>query len=344
MGGDLARYAAVNARVRALAASLLGRRGLEALYGYPSPEAMRDALAAAAYGAPAEAEAAPGAARPWLARLARVGRTVLATMDGPEAAFVHHYLLWHEVGNLEIVIRVVAHRHAWSEVARHVVPLPGIATIDPESLAGADGPADLAGRLAGTRYAAPLRRALQRGGEPRPFALEVALELSHYGDLWARAATLLPADARRVRALVGLLFDILNLGWIARHRGVLDLSPEDTLALTLPHGRWLTSRMLDALARDPGRPWGSVLARTPYASLLAETDAGTFDAACPGLWRLLAVEVRRSLGGYPFHLGVPLGLLMAQELEIRDIEVLLAAKGLGVAADDALAAVATVRS
>ena len=75
MTSDLSRYAAANARVRTLLASLLGRGGLETLYGYPTTEALLDALERTPYAPPASA--AHISERGLLQRLAAVGRAVL---------------------------------------------------------------------------------------------------------------------------------------------------------------------------------------------------------------------------------------------------------------------------
>jgi len=340
MLGDLRRYAAANARVRALLSTLLGRGGLQALCGYPSSAAVRAALLRTAYGAPP-----PDAGisdRYLLARVADVGRAVLELLDDPERAFIRQYLLHHEVDSLKILIRGVAGHLPSPMLATHLTAWDGIGTIALAKLAGATDPRTLVERLADTAYGPALHAALHRLDTAGSFALEVSLELDYYDRLWTATATLHASDRDRARHLLGILFDILNLSWISRYHA-LSLSPEEILNYTLRQGRWITLNIRRLLAEQPGTQWGAVLGSTPYAAFLADAAARRFDTAAVALWRFLAGEIQRTLMGYPFHIGVPLGFLLAQELEIRDLRVVLAAKSIGVPNAEIIEHLATVR-
>ncbi len=327
MSGDLARFAAVNARVRAILPTLLGRTGLAALCSYPSA-VLKDALTRTAYGRIATAEIS--AEHMIGLRFAAVANDVLRLLPDPERSFLHAYLLHHEVENLKIILRAVHRGVPWETVAPQLVPLAGIETIDRSAVASARDLRDLADRLAATPYAVALRHALHRIDSAGVFAAEVAVEIDYYERLWSATAWLRAADAARARNLLGILFDILNLGWIARYRDVLQLSSEEILSYTLRQGRWITTPLRQALAADRTQSWDAVLAGTPYAPLLADVPARSFDAQWGPLWRLLSAEVQRALRGYPFHVGVPLGFLLMQEIEIRDLRMVLAGKSLGV--------------
>ncbi len=340
MIGDLRRYAAANARVRTLLASLLGHSGVEALATYPAPSAVLDALAPTPYGS---ARNAPDAERALLDRLVEVGRAILGLVPVPERAFLRQYLLRHELENVKVLIRAVHRRVPWERIASHVLSLPGLATIKPRVLlAEAHDVANLVERLAASAYGPPLRAALHRLREAGPFALEVTVELDYYDRLWAATALLKRTDAECARRLLGVLFDILNLSWIARYRDALRLSPEEILNYTLRQGRYLTTEVRRALAEDPDQTWAAALARTPYGDLLGDVRAVGFEAASTALWRFLGTEIRRMLMGYPFHIGVPLGFLLAQEIEIRDLQMLLAAKTIGVPPPEILDHLASV--
>jgi len=338
---DLHRYAGAHARTRAVLATLLGHPGLEALVSYPSAAAVYEALLRTPYGV---GLTGTNPDTPRLERrLVAVGNTLLGLLADPERAFVRLYLLHHEVDNLKLVIRAIHNRRGFDGIAPLLCELGAIATIDPRALAEAHDLRELAQRLTNTPYGEALRAALHRLDEAGPFALEVAVELDYYDRLWSAIDTLATSDAAPARRLLGTLFDILNLNWIAGYRDVLGLSPEEILNYTLRHGRWITAPLRRGLAEDGSRSWEGPLARTPYASLLAAAAADGFDAVAAGLWRLLAHEVQRTLSGYPFHIGVLLGCLLAQEIEIRDLQVLLAAKRLGLPNTEVLDHVASVR-
>jgi vacuolar-type H+-ATPase subunit C/Vma6 len=339
MSGELRRYACANARARGLLASLLGRAALEALAATPTRRAMLDALAQTAYGAGAPVDDLDESAIGH--RLASAGRALLACLRDPERAFVRHYLLRHEMENLKLVLRSVVHSLPWTRVQPFVLPLPGIATMSPERLAACRDVNQLVARLHETPYADALAAALHRFPVDGPFVLEVALELDFYERLWLAADTLQRPDAERARALLGVLFDMLNLGWLARYRRVL--SPEETLNYTLRTGRWLTLDARRRLAEDAELPWEAALAGTPYARLLAGVPADGLDVAASALLRAVAREAQRSLRGEPFHIGVLLAVLLSIEIEIRDLRVLLAAKTMGVAPQEAPSLIASLR-
>ena len=340
MAGDLRRYAATNARVRALLGTLVGRSGLETLCGYPSRDAVIDALLRTPYGLAATGLAT--ADHGLLARLAEVGRLVLDLLDEPEREFVHQYLLHHEVTTLKVLVRGIVRQLAPQALAAYLVAWPGIATIDAPALANARDLGDLVERLGDTPYGNAVHAALHRLDTAGPFALEVALDLDYYERLWSATAALRRADAERARHLLGILFDILNLGWLSRYH-TLGLSAEEILNYTLRQGRWVTLDIRRFLAENRDTPWSTGLAHTPYAALVGDVPAHRFDAAAVTLWRFLASEIQRTLTGYPFHIGVPLGFLLAQDIEIRDLRVLLAAKSIGVPAAEIVEHLATVR-
>lgn len=250
--GELARFAVANARARSLLGSLLGHRALESLYGLANLPAVVEALGHTPYGAAASEYRPIGVSM--TERVAVVGRALLETLDDPERAFLRHYLLHLEVDGLEIVMRGVHRRLPWENLRRYLVPLDGVATFDVAELAGSRDLRDLIERLAGTAYHAPLAAAFHRLESAGLLALEVALQLDFYEKLWLAADGLARPDADRARRLVGTLFDVLNLCWIATYRGALGISPEEIVNYTLREGRHLDPPLRRRLAGTAPRP------------------------------------------------------------------------------------------
>ena len=339
MASELSRYAAANARARALLSRRLGRPGLQALYSYPSVVQFFGALARTPYAA---ALAAPGAPeRQLVRRVIAVARSLMAWMRDPERAFLHEYVLHYEVENLALLLRAVHARIAWEAVDPFIVPLDGLATIDLPDVAHATDVPALVERLAGSRYSSALHNALHRLPDAGPFALAVALELDYYDRLWRAADTLRPADTLRARRLLGVLYDILNLGLIAHYRDVWRLSPEEILNYTLRDGAAIDLQVRRTLAAEGSGRWQQGLGGTPYAALAGALESQGFEAVSPEFWRVLLEHVRAGMAGAPFHIGVPLGLVLIQEIEHRDLQALIAAKRLQLAPAEALAHVAT---
>ena len=211
--GDLRRYAEANARVRGLRRSLLGAAQLEALSTYPSLETLRAALLPTVYGALLAGDVPPEQAL--AGRLRDIARPLLALLQDRERTFLRLYLSLHEVENLKLAIRAVHQRCGWEAIAAYVTPLPQ-ATLDIRSLANEADLDQLAERLDVTSYGQAFRGALHRVAVAGPFAVEAAIEIDAHERLWAAAAELHSVDAEHARRLLGVLFDVLNLGWIAR--------------------------------------------------------------------------------------------------------------------------------
>ena len=325
MARELARYAAANARARALLGRLLGRESLDTLAAYPSAAAVVDALQRTPYAA----VLAPGgrADRALPERAAEVGRSLLRTLADPERGFLHLYLLHHEIDNLKVLLRGIHAQMPRDDLRLHLTPLAGVGTLDLPALTASLNIPDLIDRLGDTAYAAPLHHAVPRWRLAGSFALEVAVELDFYDRLWTATATLDRRDGSGARALLGTLFDVLNLSWISRYREACGLSPEETLNYTLRQGRWLTGARRQDLAGLPGRPWDAILSRTPYGAIF--TPGASFSRLAADLTQLLAEAAQRTCAGYPFHIGVPLACLMAYDIEIRDLQRLIAAKSGG---------------
>jgi vacuolar-type H+-ATPase subunit C/Vma6 len=338
---QLGHYAAVNARVRTLLAGLLGRSGLDALYTYPTRAAMLQALARSAYGGALAAAARPETGL--RGRFVQNAISLLVLLKEPEREFLRRYCLWHEVENLKIVIRAVAHRIDRSLVESRLLPLGAIATVDPRALLDATDLNHLAERLGDSAYGPVLAGALGAEGAATPFALEVAVEWDYRERLWEATTALTASDRDSARQLLGVLFDILKLCGIGRFRDVLGLAPSEIVAHLPSRGRWIGAARSHALAEDKASGWQAVLSRTPYADFAFEADGGDFESAIPLAWRRLAAEAQRKLSSYPFEIGVPLSFLLLQEIEIRDLGRMLAAKDMQLPADAVADRIATLR-
>jgi vacuolar-type H+-ATPase subunit C/Vma6 len=322
--GDLARYAAANARIRTWLAAQLGRPGLEALNSYPTPATLRDALAQTAYGSAMAADGEAGG------RLAQVGATLLRLLADPERAFCRVYLQRLELENLKIVIRIVGRGLGELPVGVSLRPLPEHGVVDAVRLARLRDLRELIDALRDTPYGPALVAVRHRVADGGPFALEAAVEGDYYDRLWAAAGMLRRTDAAEARQLLAVLYDILNLLWVARYRDGACLAPEEILNYLLAQGRWTTAPVRRRLAEAARGAWAAPLAGTPYAALGRECEARGFDVAVVLLWRRLVHESRRLLRCYPFRIGVPLAFLVLQEIEVRDVQTLVAARELRV--------------
>jgi hypothetical protein len=337
MAGDLARYAAVNARVRTLIAQQVGREGLRTLAAYPGPGSVLEALSRTAYGPMGDAEAD----RCLADRARRVADALLVFLLPPERELFDLFARASELESLKLVVRLVPEGVPEASLrARLGSPVPSRQWLDPLRLSGIHNFQDLAARLAGT----PWRHAIEAELSRRPAAgvpeLESALEIHFWDLVWDRTGALRSADRPAARHLLGILGDVLNVGWMLRFRDVFEWPEAEVRAHTTRARRWLDDPQRDRVASGRGRSLAVLLTGTPYAAFM---PAGTTrDAELIALWRFLDREARRTLRGEPFHVGVPLAFFLRQTTEIRDLQSLLAGKRLGIAAGGILARLAGV--
>ncbi len=330
---DAARYAAINARIRALLTHLLPRHIWADLMQATTPTAYLDLLQRTPPYAsllPRDVSTQPPdhVERLLWGHAAAETRRPLVFLQGGQRDLVEWYWRRFEIHNLKAVLRAVDQGLPLNRIKERLIPLEG-SRVPWDALAEVHSMADIIDRLAGTPYQSILQRAV---GEYRRkghvFVLEVALDLAYYRRLRNLANALRGRDGVEARRLIGLLVDAQNVLWAFRFRVYAHLSPEEILNYTLHRGVRVDVTLIQKIATgiplvDVVRQiWGDRLGDLRPLSQVSEPRA------VPMLERMLLRYAyrlaRATLQGYPFHLGVVLGHAYLVEAEVRDLITLWA--------------------
>jgi V/A-type H+-transporting ATPase subunit C len=343
---DAPRYAAASARVRGRIGRLLTPAQWELLLEAPDLSTMVQNLSTTAYqplleqvGRAAMAQPDPSRIERWLWQyLATSYRAPLPFMPGATKDLVAWLWRRFEVDNLKMVLRGVERDIPPGRIRDTLVPLGDASGLPWESLSEASTVPDVVSRLAGRFYGRALEPALDRyRREGLLFVLEIRLDLAYARELLNLVEGLRGRDRREAERFTGTLIDSQNVLWAFRYRLYHDLSPEEILNYTLQRGVRVNTRILREIATgasvmtvleevwDGALPDLERLARHRDQQALVEAEA-MFD-------RYFYRQAKKTLKGYPLHLGVILAYLVLQETEIGDLVSLIEGKASGWPAD-----------
>lgn len=336
---DAARYAGVNAYVRALLSELIppamwteimAARDLAGLLNLLWETPYRPALETLVGG---RLEPAPIERALW-GHLARAARAPLGLMRGPARDLLDWLWRRFEVNNLKTVLRTVERRVSPDRIRASLIPLGTASALPWPALVEAASAPAVVERLRPTFYGRPLDQALDLyRREGSLFVLEVALDLAYYSRLLSKMAGLRGADRRQAERFIGTLADSQNLLWAFRYRVYAQLSPEEILNFTLQRGLRVDAAVVREIAL--GAPLQEVVARL-WGDRLPDVDRLTGLSereALPELERIFQHSLYRlaeeALKAYPFHLGVVLAYEILLESEVRDLVTAVEGRGAG---------------
>jgi V/A-type H+/Na+-transporting ATPase subunit C len=342
MSGPLARYAFINAKLRARISKLLPEEAVGALVRAPSLIEAVQLLKGTGYGAVEEVYTTTGDLK--MAELALLERElelfveVQKYLSGPPFAFVVALGARFEVENLKNVLRLWFDRAIRGRdiqarsgylLRKHVLH-----RLDIDALLGAADVEGFAELLAGTPYGAIVAEN-GRGvaAEKSLFPVEVALDKHYYSQLLATADSLDRRDQAVARRLVGVEIDMANIGWIVRMKSFYDLPVERALRSIIPSGWSVDEKTARAAyaSQNVKQVLDAVL-RSSYAGLRSILSAEAIDSASRLalveriLAEIMLYEVRHVLGGYPFSIGIVLAYFVLKQAEIRRLVTILNAK------------------
>jgi len=344
-GLEAVRYAAPSARVRGLYAGLFDDATWASLVHADSLRMVLALLRSTRYGEVLGAAEPSGEAsleraeRQLLALAAEDCFRAMRLTGGAVRRLIYVWWQHYELENLKAVFRGVDAGLAPQQIQALLVPLGEHASLPWEALILETSMPGLVDRLQGTHYINPLRNAYSAYERQRSlFPFETALDIRYYRDLAAAVRDLGGADGADAHRLFGTYLDMLNILWAYRHREYYHLSPEEIVNYTLWRTDHTDIRLVReiALGAEPRdvieRVFGPGRVDLPAADTGADTAARlpAVETALHRYWRGLA---ERQTGGYPFRLGAIIGYLVLDEIEVRDLILLLEAKGMGWSAE-----------
>jgi len=199
---------------------------------------------------------------------------------------------------------------------------------------------ELAEILGKTPYADLIREHQAEVEERRTlFPLEIAIDRYFYRQLLSAATKLERQDEEIARRLVGVQVDLENVNWVVRFKVYYELTADQAASYLLPRGRVLDPAAVRNAytAEDPAGSLAQILS-THYggASISPETTGGQtarLDLIEGLLQEILAHEVHRILGSYPFSIGIILAYFLLKQQELHRIVTLLNASYYGLSTE-----------
>lgn len=338
MAGGANAYAAVHARVRAMAANILDQSTWQRLINTPDLMGLVTVLKDTVYGNYVSATDDHALTSRRVAyeirkRLANDFTVIIHNAPEHVRALLSQIFRLYEVDNLKAVLRGLEVGETYDRIRFMLFPMGRFASLPYEQMADAETIAGAIDVIHHTHYYVTLSHAMDRyNTEKSLFPLEVALDLDYWREIWSDLYRMSPEDKASTQRIIGMVMDNNNLMWAARYRIYHHLSEEEIINYTLPFGY----RVSDALIR-------SIAAGEDVLHRIAEVypelgdvlgamrdpqrDLPVFEIH---LQRLFLSRCKAAFMGYPFNVGLLLAYLYIIEMEIQDITVLLEAKALDI--------------
>src|SRR5512144_647579 len=198
-------YAAISARVRAMYSSLLSPQDFARLSDSPDFPTLITQLKQTAYG-PYLEKLKDKDLTPQRVNLAINGRladsyySVIHMAPEHARSLLKQLYRYFEVENLKAVLRAIITDPSWERVQDVLFPMGSMTVLPAQAMVESGSVGAALELLQGTPYYDTLSFAMKRySAEQNLFPLEVALDLSYWRDLWARANQLTGQD--RTQAL-----------------------------------------------------------------------------------------------------------------------------------------------
>jgi V/A-type H+-transporting ATPase subunit C len=335
---SLAKYAYLNALIRARLSRCLGEREFRTLAQTADLAEAAPLLKETDYGrlAPLIESGAPPALieKALLEIEIQQYRDILRHAEGAVGRLVFALMEVHDVGKVEGLLRL------WSEKewdARESLVEEEICYPMPvDSILKAASIEEIILLLDRTPFKDALAAAYgDYRRSNRLFYLEAALEADYYRRLWQRVDELGKHDRSVAGRLIGLEVDIRNLEILIRMKTYCALPAGELRRVLLPGGLSLSEQALtDAYASGDLRAVGSALRSIPLKSFPPPAGPRQAIEQLRLLQALLgeavAAAARRVLVGYPFTIGTVVAYFSLRRAEAGELRRLLVGKAMGI--------------
>jgi V/A-type H+-transporting ATPase subunit C len=342
MAGPLAKYAFINAKLRARISHILPEERFQQLTKAVTLDAALALLRDTPFAHLESVYASTGDLKQAERELLKVEIALYADIRGylhkNTRAIVDALLARFEIDNLKNAIRVFFDRRvrerSVDDHIHYVLQDPILHRIPIGIILHAQTFEEIAGVCQGTPYGAIIRKTYHAvESEGSLFRLEVALDHYYYEALLDAMSALSRRDQAIALRLTGIEIDLQNISWIMRLKRFYDLPLEDVLKTLIPGGYSLKRPLIDELYRAQNVT--SVLqdfVKEQYPGLSTLLGAKGTDSSS----RLLIIqrileeikrqEVQRILMGYPFTIGIILAYFFLKGEELSRLRTILNAK------------------
>jgi V/A-type H+-transporting ATPase subunit C len=330
----VSEYAAINARVRVMYATLYSPQNLTVLGEAVDFSSLLGQLKHSPYGPYLEQvsdkDLTPRRTVFQLkCRVADEFSSIIRMSPKQARPLLIQLFRYFEVDNLKAVLRGLVTGASWDRVRYVLFPPSPITGIPGQAMMEAGSIAAAIELLRGTPYYETLSHAMKRySAEQNIFPLEVALDLDYWRGLWKETNNLPAQDRTQALRVIGALVDITNLMWAIRYREYHHISEEELINYTLSFGYRVSDKDIRDIAAgaDIAQMVKRIFPNLSDVDVLLQENQHNLPKLETELKRHLMNQCKAVFVGNPFHIGLPLAYLMLTELEIQDLTVLVEAK------------------
>lgn len=341
MAGQVGRYAYLNAKLRARLSTMLDEEFFERVAACPTLSEAVSLFGETAYRELAELFDRTGDLKSielaLLTSQIESFNEIRSQTEDPVAKMIDSLELKLEIGVLKHALRLWFDRVVRGRSIEERMPYLYHGTISTpmeiDAVISAPNLDEIAAVLRKTPYAdivAHSSAAVESEGTL--FPIEAALD-RHYFHTLLQTIDLLPVQDREVaRRLVGIQIDLENIGRLVRFKEAYGLRADQIASNLIPQGRRVSPQVAQSvLGADSSSARIAEIVGEEYPELSAMLSSARASAPLPArllliervLEEILAIEVRRTLAGYPFTIGVVLAYFILEERELKRIRTLL---------------------
>jgi V/A-type H+-transporting ATPase subunit C len=261
---------------------------------------------------------------------------IVRLLEGGVAGFVRALSIRYEIENLKHALRLWFDRSVRNRSIQDSVGYIYRGAIyhsfDADEIINADDVEGVTRALRETPYARILEDKEARFKLLKSlFPFEVALDHYYYRQLLSETEKLAPRDREIAKKIIGVEIDLMNVNWMIRFKNSFNLSPDEAVKYIIPQGQDIDAETVRTSYESPVELLSSIINKryTPMKPLLT-TETPDLGSRLVLIERLLEeimlYEVRRTLSGYPFTVGVVLAYFLLKRNEIKKVMTILNAK------------------
>jgi len=336
---QLAKYAYINAKIRAMLSYLLTPEAFSRLLEAKDVYEALDGLKGTPYADIAE-EVLHGTfnlellERKLIKNDLDIYRKVCRSIQSKvEKEFAYLLMSRYEIEELKVILRL-RHQKTPVDLQDYLLGENIANIIDYKKIISSQNIEEIILVLDETPYKKPLLRVKDKYKEKdNSFYLEAALDLDYYNRLAKNVDKLSSMDKQMCQKVLGVEIDIENINWLIRLRKYYSLGMADMLDFVIPGGARINKDVVRNFYTTNGlTKVAEAVSLGPFMKI-KDLAFENIDLLENFLYEILLKETKRALAGFPFTIATILGYFNLKRRETKNIVSLLYAKNYGWKSD-----------
>jgi len=243
--------------------------------------------------------------------------------------YIKSYMFRHETEDLKLFLRVLSRGEKLQDYRMESLLKEKYYSFSYDKVKDAKSVVDFIDKLKGTKFYDVLYPYRNENHSKLMFYMEMNLDRLYFNTISESAQKLSKADREAFNKVFGENIDILNIEWIYRGLKFYNLSPEELINYTLPHGLVFKFRDLKDLCYGDLEHLKAVVRQTRYKELVnEEKDIDLFMGI--RVQRYMYNSFKNAFREGKFDISISNAYLHLLEYEIKDIISILEAKKYGL--------------